>query len=107
MKPATLKIIRGNEWAYRHAKIKILVDRKSIGTLSRNETKEFEIQPGEYNIQACQQFLKGRAIMVPIAEGQTVTFKIIIPGGETFFNNFASLATFSGMPAPELERVRS
>nr|WP_321397049.1 hypothetical protein [uncultured Desulfobacter sp.] len=107
MKKGTLKFIRNNEWAYRHAKINIKANGKSLGTISRNEIKEFEIDPGEYNIQINQQFMKSRSVMVPIAEGQIVTFQIKINDGETFGKNFMSLLTGIGMPKPELERIRS
>jgi hypothetical protein len=100
---ATLRIKRNNEWGCRGVKFRVLVSGKEVGRISANEAREFSLDPGEYNIQISDGIFKSRNLMVPLAEGQHVNFKVIIPGHETFINSILSHAVMN-LPKFELER---
>jgi len=104
MKTATLRITRNNEWGCRGVKFRVLVSGEEIGRISANETKEFTIDPGEYNLQISDGIFKSRVFMVPLAEGQLAKFNVIIPGHETFINSVLSHAVMK-LPKFELERI--
>jgi|GEM_PF-6516406 len=105
MVDGTIVISRNDDNCGKFRKLIVLLDNKNIGSLKINETKEFPVKPGEYNLQVSMDWKKSRNLFVPIAENQTVKFKAIVPGGENFFNTFLSILG-GKLPFFELERIR-
>ena len=49
---STLRIKHSGDWFYSSRKISIYLNGKKVGTVSNNEIKEFDIQPGHHKVKA-------------------------------------------------------
>lgn len=87
----------------RYRNLKVLLNGQCIGEVAHNESKTFQVKPGEYNLQVAMDWKKSRSMLVPIAANQSINFKAVVPGGESFINTFLSIIG-GRMPFFELER---
>lgn len=105
MANGTIVISRNEDNCGKYRKLNVLLDNSNIGSLKINETREFTVKPGEYNLQVSMDWKKSRTLFVPIAENQIVKFITVVPGGETFFKTMLSIMG-GKLPFFELERIR-
>ena len=71
-----LIIARKSEWANRGRKIGIYLDGKKIGTIESGETREFELQPGEHDLQAKIDWCGSQKYSLNLEEGDTQKIKL-------------------------------
>ena len=73
---ATIKINRSEEWMNSARKYGIYIDNEKVGTISRNETKEFTVQPGRHKVRAKIDWCGSKHHDFEIKEGETTTLTI-------------------------------
>jgi len=105
MSQGQITIARYNDNMGQLRKLKVLLDGNCIGEIAHNESKTFNVVPGEYNLQVAMDWKKSRDMMVPVAPDQSIKFNAIVPGGTTMLDTFFSILGGS-LPFFELERIR-
>jgi len=106
MKNGTVRIMRNNEWGARDCKLRVLIDGTKVGEIASNSSKDFTVAVGEHNVQVGDLVFASKPMSVPVAEGQLVKFKVIVPGHETMMASVISCAMLN-IGRPQLERVRT
>jgi len=106
MSGGTIRITRNNEWGARDCKLRVLIDGEKVGEIASNSTKDFRVSVGEHLVQIGDFIFASKPVGVPVAEGQRVKFKVVIPGHETFMASVISHAMLN-IGKPQLERVRT
>lgn len=67
-------INRSSEFSNKFRKIKIYLEDQKIGEIKDGETKQFDIQPGQYTLTARIDWCKSNDLLVNLEKGETQTF---------------------------------
>ena len=67
----TIRIKRPDDWMNSARYIRIYLDDKKIGIIPNNETKEFEIQPGQHKIKARIDWCGSKNLYCDIKKDET------------------------------------
>lgn len=73
---ATIKIYRQSEYNNRFRDFLVYLDGRKIGTVANNETKNFEVPPGQHTIYFKIDWASSPALNFEITDGETKTFKV-------------------------------
>ncbi|QGX08797.1 hypothetical protein EEW87_17485 (plasmid) [Janibacter melonis] len=74
---AIIRVTRSNEWwANRLRKFSILINGREVGKVSRGETVEFEIPPGQFDIQAKIDWTGSDLIKGDADDGEVRSFTV-------------------------------
>ena len=71
-----IRIERGNDWLNRARKIGIYLDDEKLGTISRNDTKEYNITPGQHELRAKIDWCGSKDYNFSINENDSKIFMI-------------------------------
>lgn len=73
---ATIIINRSNEWINGTRKFGIYLDNQKIGTISKGETKEFDVPAGQYKVRAKIDWLGSNYLLCQVSENEIKTLTI-------------------------------
>lgn len=88
----TIQLHRINELRNKMRDYRIFIDGNEAGTLANGQTREFVVSPGEHTITAHIDWCSSNAVVVDVANDETITLTVGgFAGGKWLFHIMAAI----------------